>query len=140
MNEVTMVSPPPGFANRVMERVRVHKRAREMRRAAISLGLVFIASAALLGVATLRLVLDLSDLASLPSEIVPLFIAAASFAEPVFTVLDVLWSSATAVASSINSLILTGYAIAAIVLTTLWVQIAFGPFQYPLNLSWRIER
>ncbi len=136
----TMVSPPPGFANRVMERVETYKQARARQRAFITIGVFAFALVGLLALLGFELVSQFEELPMLASQALQLVIIVATLAEQAFTLFDVLWLSVTTITSSINGLLLIAYACIVVGLTVVWLRVAFGPFQYSLKLSWRIEQ
>ncbi len=135
----TMVSPPSGFANRVMERVETYKRARARRHAFITIGMFVFALFGSLTLLGFELVSQVETIPTLPSQALQLVIIVASLVEQAFTLFGALWLSVTIIASSINSLLLVAYASAVVSLTILWFRVAFGPFQYPLKNLRRIE-
>lgn len=136
-----MVSPLPGFPDRVMARVQMYKQAQARRRAVIATGLLavaFVGSLALMGFA---LASTFDEFTSFPSRMTSLFVLAVSFAGELYSLFDAMWLTVLTIASSINGIVVVAYACAAVALTLLWLRVAFGPFQYPLikNLR-RIER
>lgn len=159
----TIVSPPSGFANRVMERVQTYKLKRARRRTLITIGLFVLAMVGLLALLGIQLVSQFEEFTTLPSQALRLVIIVAALAEQAFTTLpsqalqlvmivaaiaeqaftlfDALWLSVTIIASSINSAFFVAYACGVVALTALWLRVAVGPFQYPLmkNLR-RIEQ
>ncbi len=136
----TLVSPPPGFASRVMDRVQTYKHVRAKWRARLVIGVMAIALVGLLALLGLEIWLQFEELAMLSGNMMSLFIVAASFADQAFTLVDALWLSVMAIASSVSSTLLVAYVGSAVVLTALWLRVAFGPLPYPLKLSWRIEQ
>ncbi len=135
-----MVSPLPGFPDRVMARVQMYKQAQARRRAVIATGLLavaFVGSLALMGFA---LASTFDKFTSFPSRMTSLFVLAVSFAGELYSLFDAMWLTVVTIASSINGIVVVAYACAAVALTLLWLRVAFGPFQYPLKNLRRIER
>jgi hypothetical protein len=132
-----MVSPSLGFASRVMAQIEARERTRARQRMAIGLGLIAAVAVVLLGLIAIWIVGWLSALAASPAAIVTALLAISPLAGDW---LDAVRIAGIAVLQNTSGLILVGYALAVLCLTTLWAEIATGTFQPSLQINWGGKR
>jgi len=129
-----MVSPAPGFTNRVMARLAERERARARRRAMIGSALLVGAAIAMLALAAWQFAAAWVLITN-PQTLIALWNAFQTLTFWLGVLLNAFWITANVVAANLDPLQTLTCALAVFALTMLWARAVTGSFQLSLNYT-----
>ncbi len=130
-----MVSPAPGFTNRVMARLAERERVRARRRAMVGSALLVGTVCALMAFALAPIVPMAWIVLTKPQVIVVSWSVFQTLAFWIGALLNAFWVAANVVVANLNPLQVLTYALAVFAMTLLWTRVATGSFQLSLNYT-----
>lgn len=125
----TMLSPQPGFTARVMTRLAERERASQRRCALIGALILVVVALGVLAFIAFSLAFWIAAFIAQPGAFATALAALAPLAERARVLMDALWIAVSAIARGTNNLAPIVFALSVLLLTMLWAQIVFGPFQ-----------
>jgi hypothetical protein len=125
----SMVSPMPGFTDRVMTRIAERERVQARQRALIGTAVLVLTAIVLLTIVLLVIASWIATLASLPNVVLTGVIVSVDSLSYLLTPINALWVAATTLFQNIGSPQMLAFAISVLVLTLFWVRVVSGSFQ-----------
>lgn len=125
----TMVSPAPGFTNRVMARIAERERIAARRRVLIGSILLVAAAAVLLTIAILVLVSWFIAVANQPEMIAAFFSAMSPVTFWIGTILDMVWIAVITIWRGVSEVQMLAFSILVLGLTMFWLAVVTGSFR-----------